>query len=421
MEYKKYNCSSYNVYTIKNDKFKTCHLEVIFRNVANKKDVYKYSFLADMLCESCKNYPRKKDLITKYEELYKVFIYAQTVRVGKVLALHVSLDFINPSFINEDNYLDNVIKLLFDMIDKPNVTNNEFDLTTFNIVKRRIKREIESLKENPTKQSIKEALRMLDEDSPTSIELLGDLESLEEITPSNLYETYQNLRNNFAVDIFVSGNIDMDNLVNIINKNFNNRIITEFNDTYLVENKTTNKAKVKENDSDNVQANLVMLYNLCNLSEEEKNITLNVFNYIFGSGGLNSKLYRSIREESSLCYQISSMYLKYDSLLCVVTSLDNENVDKAKSLINKCLLEMQKGDFLDSEVSDAINNISISLDMTGDNNVALVNNYVFSIYDNLPLLEERKKLVKNVTKKDIINVSKKIKLNTIFTLKGKIK
>lgn len=421
MEYKKYDCSSYNVYTIKNDKFKTCHLEVIFRNVAKKEEVNRYSFLADILCESCKNYPKKKDLITKYEELYKVFIYAQTVRVGKILDLHISLDFINPSFISDDNYLDNVIKILFNIIDEPNVCNNEFDLTSFNIVKRRIKREIESLKENPTKQSIKEALRMLDKDSPTSIELLGDLESLEEITPSNLYETYQNLRKNFAVDIFVSGNIDMDNLVSIINKYFKNRVINELNETYLVENKLAKNVKIKECDSENIQANLVMLYNICNLTEEEKNITLNVFNYIFGSGGLNSKLYQSIREESSLCYQINSMYLKYDGLLCVVTSLDNENVNKAIGLVKKCLLEMQKGDFSLNDVDDAIKNISISLDMTSDNNVALVNNYVFSIYDNLPLLEKRKKLVKNITKKDIINVAKKIKLNTIFTLKGKIK
>ena len=53
-----------------------------------------------------------------------------------------------------------------------------------------------------------------------------------------------------------------------------------------------------------------------------------------------------------------------------------------------------------------------------DNCVPILSNYVFNIFDNLPMPEERKKLYKKVTKEDIINVAKKLKLNTVFTLKG---
>lgn len=37
MKYKTYNCNSFNIYTIKTDRFKTSHLEVIFKNVLKKK------------------------------------------------------------------------------------------------------------------------------------------------------------------------------------------------------------------------------------------------------------------------------------------------------------------------------------------------------------------------------------------------
>ena len=53
-----------------------------------------------------------------------------------------------------------------------------------------------------------------------------------------------------------------------------------------------------------------------------------------------------------------------------------------------------------------------------DNCVPILSNYVFNIFDNLPMPEERKKLYKKVTKEDIITVAKKLKLNTVFTLKG---
>ena len=51
-------------------------------------------------------------------------------------------------YIEEDNYVEEVIKTLFEMIERPNVENDEFDLKTFNIIKERLKREINSLKEN---------------------------------------------------------------------------------------------------------------------------------------------------------------------------------------------------------------------------------------------------------------------------------
>ena len=419
MKYKTYNCNSFNIYTIKTDRFKTSHLEVIFKNVLKKEEIGTYSFLADMLSEGCKKYPRKKDLITRFEEFYKIVIYASTMRVGNVIDLHVSLDFINPEYIEDEGYIEDVIKTLFEVILNPNVCNDEFDLKTFNIVKERLRREINSLKENPVKQSIKEAIKTMDSNSPTSYEILGTIEELENITPAKLYNAYKSLRKNFKVDVFLIGNLDMDNVASLIKKYFKNRYIVSDNFEVMVDNKETKKVKEKTMKSDNIQTNLVMLFNLKNLSELEKNITLNCFNYLYGSGGLTSKLYKSIREENSLCYAINSMYLKYDKLLMVQISLDNCNVKKAISLVKKELKSMQNGNFSEEEVRDAINNMVISLDMSLDNNIAILNNYVFNIYDKLPSIEERKEYFKKLTKEDIVNVSKKVKLNTIFTLEGR--
>lgn len=421
MKYKTYNCNSFNVHTIKTDKFKTSHVEVIFRDIANKDEMGAYSFLADMLSQSSKTYPRKKDLITRFEELYKIIVYATTLRVGNVLDFHVSLDFINPDYINDKNYVEEVIKTLFDIIENPNVTNDEFDLKTFNIVKERLKREINSLKENPMKQSIKEAFKAMNADTPTSYELLGNLESLEKITPSSLYKTYKNLRKNFKVDIFLIGNLEMDDTVSLIKKYFKNRYIIENKLDLMVDNKEVKRLVVKSMASDNVQANLVMIFNLKKLTEIEKNITFNVFNYLYGSGGLTSKLYQSIREKNSLCYAISSMYLKYDKLLLVHISLEQANVKKATSLVKKELKNMQVGNFTEEELKDAINNMIVSLDMAQDNNVSIINNYVFHVFDNLPMPEERVEMFKNIKKEDVISVAKKVKLNTIFTLEGRNK
>ena len=419
MVYKTYKCNSYNIHTIKTDRFKTVHMEIIFRKNIVKEELVNYAFLVDMLMESSKNYPKRKDVITKLEELYKLVVYGTTVKTGNVLSSNFMADFIDPKFIDEEDYLENVIKFIFEMLMNPNATNEEFDLKEFNFVKERLKREIKSIDENPFKSSMRKAIEAMDAMSVTAYPLMGSVEELEGITPGSLYKYYKKLFKDNTCDIFIIGNVDSDNIVSLIQKYFKHRYINTNKLVLRVDNKFKKKVTTKEDVSENLQANLVMIYNIGELPEVERHVTMQVFNYIFGSGGLTSKLYKRIREENSLCYNISTLYLKYDELLAIHISLDTANVKRAVSMVKKCLKEMQTGDFLESDLEDAKKSISLALDLTSDNNSSLLNNYVFHEFDNLPLIDERKKSLAKLTKEDVVNVSKKLKLNTIYVLKGK--
>lgn len=419
MVYKTYKCNSYNIHTIKTDRFKTVHMEIIFRKNIVKEELVNYAFLVDMLMESSKNYPKRKDVITKLEELYKLVVYGTTIKTGNVLNSNFMADFIDPKFIDEEDYLENVIKFIFEMLMNPNATNEEFDLKEFNFVKERLKREIKSIDDNPFKSSMRKAIEAMDKSSVTAYPLMGSVEELEGITPGSLYKYYKKLFKDNTCDIFIIGDVDSDNIVSLIQKYFKHRYINSNKLVLRVDNKEKKKVTTKEDVSENLQANLVMIYNIGELPEVERHVTMQVFNYIFGSGGLTSKLYKKIREENSLCYNISTLYLKYDELIAIHISLDTANVKRAVSMVKKCLKEMQTGDFLDSDLEDAKKSISLALDLTSDNNSSLLNNYVFHEFDNLPLIDERKKSLAKLTKEDVVNVSKKLKLNTIYVLKGK--
>ena len=372
MVYKTYKCNSYNIHTIKTDRFKTVHMEIIFRKNIVKEELVNYAFLVDMLMESSKNYPKRKDVITKLEELYKLVVYGTTVKTGNVLNSNFMADFIDPKFIDEEDYLENVIKFIFEMITSPNATNEEFDLKEFNFVKERLKREIKSIDDNPFKSSMRKAIEAMDAMSVTAYPLMGSVEELEGITPGSLYKYYKKLFKDNTCDIFIIGDVDCDNIVSLIQKYFKHRYINTNKLVLRVDNKEKKKVTTKEDVSENLQANLVMIYNIGELPEVERHVTMQVFNYIFGSGGLTSKLYKRIREENSLCYNISTLYLKYDELLAIHISLDTANVKKAVSLVKKCLKEMQTGDFLDSDLEDAKKSISLALDLTSDNNSSLL-------------------------------------------------
>ncbi len=414
MEYRRFNCNSYNIHTIKTDKFKTVRMEIIFSREVEKEKMPTFTFLADLLTDCSKKFTRRKDIAIRLEELYKASFFGITNKVGNLFTTSFILEFINHSYINESNYLNEVLKLPFEIINNPRVKNNEFDLTNFNIIKRRIIEEIKSVKESSDKLAILNALKKMDSNSPSSFKVIGEEQDIDKITPQNLYEAYQDLFNHSNCDIFLIGNLNMDEAVQIIKDNFKNRVIKLHKPNLLVDNITRKKAlRVKEK-SNFIQSTLVMIYNIKNLDKELKDTTFHVFNYILGSGGITSKLYKKLRTDNSLCYGVRSLYLKYDELLIIEVSLDKENVKLAEKLITKSINEMIKGDYTEELLNDAKKNLVFSLKMGSDNNISILNNYVFNYFDALPLIEERILKIKNVTLNDLNKCGKSLALNTVY-------
>ncbi len=414
MEYKKINCESYNIHTIKTDKFKTTRMEIIFSREVEKDKMQEFTFLSDILTDSSKKFQRRKDIAIRLEELYKAIFYGTTNKVGNLFTISFVLEFINPEYINEDNYFEEILSFPFKIINNPRIKNKEFDITNYNIVKRRMEDEIKSIKESSEKLAILSALQNMDPNSPSSFKVLGEEENLKNITPSSLYDTYNDLFMHSNCDIFIIGNINMDEAVKIIKNNFKCPVIKLSKPTLLVDNKIKRKPLLVNKEVSFVQSTLVMIYNLKDLDINLKNVAFHVFNYIFASGGIQAKLYQRLRVENSLCYSVKSLYLKYDELLVIEVSLDKKNIKMAEKLIKKCIKEMISGDYSQDELNDAKKNLVFSLKMANDNNVSILNNYIFNQFAHLPLIDERIKLIKNVNKEDLIKCAKSLKLNTIY-------
>lgn len=418
MEYKKYEYPSFNIYTVKTNRFKTCQMEIIFRDEVKKEELLLKTFLADIMTDCSSDYKSRKEVTKKLEELYQASFYGVTNKLGNMALTNFILGFINPKYVNDENYLENVLSLPFDMILKPFITAKEFDIKNFKIVKNRLQDEILGINENINRVALRKALSNLDSESPSSYSVLGTIEELEEITPKKLYDMYEKLINNNTCDIFIVGDLDMDNVANIIFKHFKNPVIKTREYPIYVNNKVAKKERKIKEKSSFLETCLVNIYNLENLNDQEKTIVLHFYNYLLGGGGLNTKLYQLLREKNSLCYGIKSMYLKYDGLLVIETSINKENVSKALKLIKQAFSEMKNGKFDESEINAARENFIFSLNLSLDNPAGILNNYVFHIYDNLPLLEERIKLIKDLTKEEIVAVSSKIKPNISFVLEG---
>ena len=418
MEYKKFEYPSFNMYTVKTNKFKTCQMEIIFKDEARREDVMLKTFLADLMTDCSSKYHSRKEVARYLEELYQASFYGLTNKTGNLIMTSFVLNFLNPKFALEQDYLEHVLALPFEMILNPAINAGDFDIKNFNVVKNRLHDEILSVGENITRVSLKKALEKLDHNSPTSYGVLDTIEELEEISPKTLAEAYQDLIAS-SCDIYIIGDLDMDKVANLIFKYFKNPVVkTEELPTLYVDNKVYSKGRTFRETSHFLETNLVQIYNITNLTEKEKVITLYFYNYLLGGGGLNTKLYQLLRERNSLCYGVKSVYLKYDQLLVIQTSINKNDVKKAEKLIKQAFREMKNGEFSEQELNNAKESFIFSLNLSLDNQAGILNNYVFHIYDNLPLIEDRIKMIKDITKEEIMKIANKIKPNISFVLEG---
>ena len=418
MEYKKFEYPSFNLYTVKTNRFKTCQMEIIFKDEASRESAMLKTFLADLMTDCSERYASRKEVARTLEELYQASFYGLTNKTGNLMMTSFVLNFLNPKYVKDKDYLEKVLELPLEMILHPAIKAGDFDIKNFNIVKNRLHDEILSVGENINRVSLKKALEKLDYHSPSSYGILGTIKELDDISPKKLADAYQDLIQS-SCDIFIIGDLDMDMVSNIIFKYFKNPIVkTKEMPSLYVENKDSKRMRHVVETSKFLETNLVQIYSLENLTDKEKITTFHFYNYLLGGGGLNTKLYQLLREKNSLCYGVKSMYLKYDNLLVIQTSIDKKDVKKAEKLIKQAFREMSRGEFSDEELAYAKESFIFSLNLSLDNQAGILNNYVFHVLDNLPLISDRIKMIENITREEIVAIASKIKPNISFILEG---
>lgn len=413
MQYKKFEGSTYNIYTVKTDKFKSCIINVIFRdNIENPEILANLSMLKSLMVDSSKNYPNRRELSIRCEELYNASFFAAVHRLGNSYELNLGTEFINPEFVKEKDYLDDIIKFNFDMILNPNVTNDEFDLKSFNIVKNKLITATKRVHESGPKYAIKRAFYNMDPDSLSSIYI--EEADYEKITPSSLYKAYNEIINKSICDVYVIGNMDMEDVASKIKEIFNIKMVKNHEFELYIKNKKRKKVKVVKETDEFLQANLVVGYNIDDLNETEK-IAVRFFNEIFG-GGMNSKLYQKLRVKNSLCYGVRPIYYKYDNLLFVHVSFDESNYDKTVKLIKESMKEMVNGKISEEEFDRAKKSLQFSFKLSKDSIGSILDNYIFNNLDEIPLLEDYENKINDITLEDVVNVSKKFTPNFVYLL-----
>ena len=417
MKYTKKDLASYNLHLINTDKFKTITIKVVFSRPIKKDEITMRNVLSDVLLQSSKNYESRRELTIKAEELYAADVFNNTQRIGNYILTSFNLQVLNDKYTEDGNF-EEAVKFLSEIIFNPDIKNNAFKEDKLDLVLSNVKVALESLKEDATNYSLLRLMEAYDKDSPVSYRMVGYLEDIDKIKIDTLYEYYQKMIEYDYVDIYVVGDIENNTIQEIMKKYFKFRKVKKIKTSYNIEPKKTRKRRLLAKETiENNQSKLAIACTISKASKYEINYPLVLANIIYG-GGPDSKLFKDVREKNSLCYSIYSYPVKLDNLLIISAGIDKENYNKSLELTTELLKDMKKGKFTDKDINIAKEYYNTACEEVEESEYKIINEYLSQEILGVEPLEERVKIMNNVTKKDIVKVIKKIDMDTVFLLEG---
>ena len=415
MNYKKYDLDNISIHFIKTDKFKSIYISTVLINEFKKENLTKNFVLRKLLTTSSKKLKNEVEVTEKVCELYNSGIVISNSCVNNVITTSIDMEVLEDKY-TEKGLVENALTYYFDSLFNPNIENNKFEESNYNLAIDFVNNYYEKIKENKDRYANMRAYSYLDCEY-LKYDPNGSYEDLKNITRENMVTYYNDLINNSNVNMFVIGSFDDETMLDMIDKNIKGKFNNNKN-IYIdgvFNSSSTNKEY--EEIEDNNQSKLVMIYKLLDITHRERCVILPIFNRILSLGN-NSKLFKVIREENSLCYDIRSNALINESILTISSGLSYKNKNKAIDLIKQEITNIQNGNITDEEFNEAINFRKRSIKQFEDYNDAIIYIKEGKILFNLDDLEDREENLKTVTKEEIINLSKKLNLNITYILKG---
>lgn len=408
----KHNNINYKL--INTNKYKMVTGIVSMARPLKKEDYTYYSLLNRLIGSSSKNYSSKKEIANKMFELYDCSVYMTTNYSYKSANSCFIFQTISKEYCNDKLIVKKCINLLKEIMFNPLIEDNKFNLKNFNEEVKALENDIKNIYNNKKKYAYKKLLEGIEPNSLISCSMLGDIDVLKTITPEKLYNFYQQVLNESMINVGVIGNITKEEVIsyfddfNLFSKCYNMQLYP----------KTVNfkdKTLILTEKQDIVQTKLLMGFRYDIDYQSEYYIPLIIFNAMFG-GMFGSSLFMNIRERLSLTYDINSELIINKKILLVSCGIDEKNIEIVSDLVIKELENYKQGKIDENLFVIAKDFLINDLLEMQDSQYSILSFELDNLISKRPSLDELLNQINTSKIEDIIEVSKMIKLDTIFSL-----
>ena len=403
---------------IKNSRFNTTLISYNFYLPLQKETVASNALLPFILTSCSKKYPDFSRLNYKLAKLYGARLNATAEKYGDYQLLKMTISVINDKFsFDEESLVKSASQLLLNLIFEPNLVDNAF---TPEDLEREKRKAIEHIKGEISEKRVFAKKRLIEEmykNEAYGLPKCGTIEDVQNITGESLFGTWKNMLESAFVRVQVVGKKVPEGFFEDITERFSQ--IKRKNITKCTESAPTTPIKTPQSVTDNMdiaQGKLCLGFSSEIYGNDDTSLAVMVMTDIFG-GGPYSRLFSNVREKMSLCYYCSASAIRQKGLITVESGVETQNCEKAEKEILNQLSIVKKGKFTDFEFESSIKSITDSLNSYNDSQNSIDLWYAIKINNKkLYSPEDIAKKISKITREDVINAAKGVKLHTVYKL-----
>lgn len=411
-------CEGVDLHVLEAPKFKTNVISLFFNIPLQRSTVTKAALLPSVMKRGTAQHKTFTEISKYLEEMYSASCSAGIRFKGDGEVIYFTIEYIRDRFTGE-SLSSKVIGFLKELVFAPLLADGAFRADYVTSEKENLKNTILGLINDKKEYAdVRCREEMFGREGYGMFEA-GYVEDLDGITPKNLYEFYRYIITEAKADLFISGSFEdgvQEELTTAFLEELKPRAAGYVATSIVGEASGEVKRVVEEIDV--VQSKLCMGL-CCGVEPTGRDYySLMVGSCIFG-GSPFAKLFNNVREKLSLAYYVFARTERFKSVMTISSGIQTEKYQAAYDEIMAQFHKMQEGDFDEAEIDAAKKYLTTGLHSMEDGLRSMEDYYLSQAImgqsqDITDLLEN----LMQVTKEEIQQVMQKVKLDTVFFLKG---
>ena len=399
-------------------RFKQGCMSIQFVRQMCREEAALNALLPAVLLRGTASTPDLRDITLRLDDLYGASVGALVRRIGDFQTTGLSCGFIDDRFALEgDQILEPMIGFLGEILLDPLLENGILNGDYTESEKINLISTIESQFNHKQAYANAQMLKLMCREDSFGIPRLGEADQVQAITAESLYAHYRRILRESPVEVFYVGSAEPDRVAELLLRLFSgldrNPAVLPKQTTFRFsgENRQTEQLEVS-------QGKLSMGFSTPITIRDPRFAAMQLCNMIFG-GGMTSKLFMQVREQMSLCYDISSGYHGAKGILTVSAGIDPEKEELVCQEILAQLDACARGNITEQELTAAKQAVLSSLRGTHDSPGAIEGYYATAALSGLSMTPAAyARAIEQVTMEQVAEAAKTVTLNTVYFLKG---
>lgn len=406
------------LHVLPSEQFKTYAVSVYIGTPLSEQTVTPVALAPFVLRRGTASLPETKQFRERLDDLYGAGFGFDIYKRGDYQIVQFRMDIVEDRYVQEERtLLGQALSFIGEAITNPLLEDGAFSAKYVEAEKNTVQKKLEAIVNDKASYASERCIQEMCKNEPYRLHPLGQIESLEAITPKSLYESYRNWLQASPIDLYVVGNTTLAEVEGIVRSQF--RGVGGQASGYLMETKqpTVEQVKTVVEKLDVNQGKLNMgLRTKATYAGDDYAAAL-MYNGVLG-GYPHSKLFINVREKESLAYYASSRLDGHKGILTIQSGIEIANYEKAVDIIRKQLSAMEEGEITDTEMTQTKAMIANQLRQIQDSA------YETIAFDFNSVLSGRQRSVQGliddvqrIGTSDIRRIADQVKLDTIYFLR----